>query len=90
MAEDGHTCSRRATSSTTGTIEDARESEVDTGQLWFDPAAAEVAAGQTAVNVRFIITGQAFHGLTVRSVDVVLAARPDEQAVGAGVRRKGT
>jgi uncharacterized cupredoxin-like copper-binding protein len=73
---------RGSTSSSTQVVEGAGEVEVEAGELWFDPATIEVTAGEP-VNLRLVNTGEAFHDLTVPEADLVLAAEPGEQAVGA-------
>lgn len=73
---------RSATSSTTEAIDGARQADVEAGELWFDPATVEMAVGEP-VNLRLVNTGQVFHDLTVPAADVVLAAEPGEQSVGA-------
>ena len=73
---------RGSTSSNTEVVDGAREVEVAAGDLWFDPASVEVTAGKP-VNLRLVNTGEAFHDLTVPAADVVLAAEPGKQAVGA-------
>lgn len=78
----GHMGWRGSTSSTTEVIEGAHEVEAEAGDLWFEPATTEVAAGEP-VNLRLVNSGAAFHDLTVPAADVVLAAEPDERAVGA-------
>lgn len=78
----GHMGWGGSTSSTTEAIEGAGEVEVAAGDLWFDPETVEVTAGEP-VNLRLVNTGEAFHDLTVPAADVVLAAEPGEQAVGA-------
>ena len=78
----GHMGWRGSTSSTTEVVEGARQVDVEAGELWFDPTTVEVTAGEP-VNLRLVNTGQAFHDLTIPAADVVLAAEPGEQAVGA-------
>lgn len=78
----GHMGSGGSTSSTTEVVDGAREVEVEAGELWFNPTTVEVTAGE-AVNLRLVNTGEAFHDLTVPAAEVVLAAEPGEQAVGA-------
>lgn len=77
-----HTGWRGSTSSTAQAVAGAREVEVEAGDLWFDPATIEVTAGEP-VNLRLVNTGETFHDLTVPEADVVLAADPGDQAVGA-------
>jgi uncharacterized cupredoxin-like copper-binding protein len=78
----GHMGWRGSTSSTTEIVDGAREVEVAAGDLWFEPAILEVTVREP-VNLRLVNTGEAFHDLTVPAADVVLAAEPGEQAVGA-------
>lgn len=78
----GHMGWRGSTSSTTEVVEGAGEVEVEAGDLWFDPETVSVRVGEP-VNLRLVNSGEAFHDLTVPAADVVLAAEPGEQAVGA-------
>lgn len=78
----GHMGWRGSTSSTTETVEGARQVDVEAGELWFDPTTVEVTAGEP-VNLRLVNTGDAFHDLTVPAADVVLAAEPGEETAGS-------
>ena len=78
----GHMGWRGSTSSTTETVEGARQVDVEAGELWFDPTTIEVAAGEP-VNLRLVNTGDAFHDLTIPAADVVLAAEPGDETIGS-------
>lgn len=78
----GHMGWRGSTSSTTDVVAGAREVAIEAGELWFEPATVEMAAGEP-VNLRLVNAGKAFHDLTVPAAGLVLAAEAGEQAVGA-------
>lgn len=63
-------------------VSGAPEVVIEAGDMWFDPDRLEIDAGAT-VNLVLDNTGQAFHDLAIRGLDLHLEAGAGETAKGA-------